>query len=1032
MRILRSFILSVCMVGIVFAAETGKIAGTVTSEDGTALTGANVIVEGTSFGAASDEAGNYYILNMPPGTYTVRVDFIGYKSVVATNVLVSVGLTTRQNFTLETTAVPGETVEIVAERPLVIMSATNAVRSMDAEQIDNFATRNVTDMLAIQAGVVSLNGLLHIRGSRPDEVGYELEGASTRAIGQAGVIQSGQQAGGAAGRRSPGTAGAYNLVGVIPEALEEISIQSGGYSADLGGANAGIVQQTLRTGGSKLTGYVRAESDALAPAFGNTLSYGANDLTASVSGPITSKVRIFGAVSRQTADDWMPQFWNGVTINKGEAMPDLIAGLTPSGDSVKISWDETLPQGPGGLEYYDHNEGAWKRIPAKTGARSDEKLNLNSTLLLDFNPVVFRLSGVYSSAQTRINDLPIFNMFNVDRLPQTDHTSLLLAAKGTYFLSPSTFVSLKFNTLADFGETYDPNFDHETATDWLVWADSVEIAKVNKDWAANWKSRYTPPDNFTINTFPFARPGDISSGYAKTEQSYVSLGGSGVSQQGAHEAKLGFDWRRWTVRRYGLSAGDLVTLNQSIRDKKISKDDITNETDDGAKALRDALVLNVGYDEFGNELNKGVDGARHPTLLSLYANDKFEIKDLVINAGLRVDQFNLDDFAIGDPSNPPYDVSHFSAYEDSLKTSDAKRVVQPRLGLAFPLSDRSVFHLQFGKFAQFPDLYLPFKSRALMAVNWDAHFFIRDPIAWNLDPIITTQYEVGYAYQLGDAAAFDVTAFAKNTEGQLVMEWVRAAPGIFAGDHTVYVNGDFTTASGVEFTLRTRRVNNVLATINYAFTDARGTNSFPNSNNGNINVEADPPTLITPLRYQERHRGSINLDLRYGSDAGLVLSNLGVNLLLTFNSGHSFTLSTGGMGQRDAYEGALLVDSDPRNRQPVESLGNSTTPWYFNTDLRIDKVFNLAGIDLSVYAIITNLFNRKHIVNVYNRTGDAYDDGFLTNPELSEKIVEAQGSVYEEMYREINLGHRQHWIADQGFDLFGTPRTVRVGVTVEY
>ena len=53
------------------AQTTGKISGTITdAENDDVLMGANVILEGTQLGAATGMDGSFYILNVPPGTYS--------------------------------------------------------------------------------------------------------------------------------------------------------------------------------------------------------------------------------------------------------------------------------------------------------------------------------------------------------------------------------------------------------------------------------------------------------------------------------------------------------------------------------------------------------------------------------------------------------------------------------------------------------------------------------------------------------------------------------------------------------------------------------------------------------------------------------------------------------------------------------------------------------------------------------------------------------------------------------------------------
>ena len=65
---------------IIFAGTSGKISGIVRdAETNEPLPGCNIIIEGTYLGAASNIDGDFFILNIPPGTYTVRATMIGYK-----------------------------------------------------------------------------------------------------------------------------------------------------------------------------------------------------------------------------------------------------------------------------------------------------------------------------------------------------------------------------------------------------------------------------------------------------------------------------------------------------------------------------------------------------------------------------------------------------------------------------------------------------------------------------------------------------------------------------------------------------------------------------------------------------------------------------------------------------------------------------------------------------------------------------------------------------------------------------------------
>ena len=66
----------------IWAGTTGKIVGQVTdSGSGEPLVGVNVSLSGTSLGSSTDGDGNYLILNVPPGIYTMIFKYIGYNMI---------------------------------------------------------------------------------------------------------------------------------------------------------------------------------------------------------------------------------------------------------------------------------------------------------------------------------------------------------------------------------------------------------------------------------------------------------------------------------------------------------------------------------------------------------------------------------------------------------------------------------------------------------------------------------------------------------------------------------------------------------------------------------------------------------------------------------------------------------------------------------------------------------------------------------------------------------------------------------------
>ena len=82
--------------------KTGKVYGNITDkETGKAIKGAKIGIEGTTLWAASDDEGNYFIVNVPPGVYNLEARKDAYKNVIFSKVKVKEALSTKINFKLE-------------------------------------------------------------------------------------------------------------------------------------------------------------------------------------------------------------------------------------------------------------------------------------------------------------------------------------------------------------------------------------------------------------------------------------------------------------------------------------------------------------------------------------------------------------------------------------------------------------------------------------------------------------------------------------------------------------------------------------------------------------------------------------------------------------------------------------------------------------------------------------------------------------------------------------------------------------------
>jgi hypothetical protein len=155
--------------------------------------------------------------------------------------------------------------------------------------------------------------------------------------------------------------------------------------------------------------------------------------------------------------------------------------------------------------------------------------------------------------------------------------------------------------------------------------------------------------------------------------------------------------------------------------------------------------------------------------------------------------------------------------------------------------------------------------------------------------------------------------------------------------------------------------------------------------------------------------------------------------LFTFNSGHPYTLAQpSGLAQAEAWTGAL-VGADTRNRVPAGPINSSTTPWNFNLDMRIDKNVTIMNVNVDFYVYASNLLNTKNVINIYDHTGNAYDDGFLGTTDAQKIMLQPRYTQrFGDLYRALNLQNREHSFRIQGNDVFGTPRQLRAGVLINF
>ncbi len=988
---LRKFVglFVVCLLLSSYAfAQDGKLRGRVTDrETGAALIGANVFLEETTLGAATDINGDFIMLSVPPGTYTVRVSFIGYAPIIMSNVRVNANLTTTQDFEMASSAIQVGAIEVVAERPLIQRNTTNTVRFVNQEDLDNIPIRGVQNILGLQAGVVLQDGELYIRGGRAGEVAYFIDGARVT-----NPVFNNQN------------------VHIIQEAIEELQLQAGGYTAEFGGANSGIVRTNIRTGGSQYRVSLDYQTDRFgepgSEALGSSI-FGWQNAVVTIGGPVMDKMRFFFAGQHNYRHNRDVMY---IEPFRFENLVTDAFGGRPVGEPL-----------PGPVEFNkNHLQNNWQRNNAAQG-----------TILYDLSPLKLKLSGSFQETKQPLDGqwpVALQGFFNQKRNRMQTENTYFANARATHLLGTNTFYELGISYQNRNLKAVDPDF----GDNWQLYVDQIANEELGYD---GFQGRYEGPLPYsTINAFNFRHENAPNNRYDKNEQMGLGFTLDVTSQLRTNwEVKTGGSLDMWSVRHFSILNIESFMIFLNGEDGNTPR--VFADANERRIRLGKAGTVNhYGYDIDGNKVSSGFDAPRKPFFASAYIQNKLEYTDLVLNIGLRFEHFNTKNKVFVNPQNPEFDETLDIVNESQLKDQDPFNYVLPRISFSFPVTDQTIFYAMYGRYVQMPSLDQAFvgavrMSRTVSPITRGNAFLT--PVGYFVRPERTTQYEMGFRQMIGYNFAFTISGFYKDLRDQLAVRRFASADGLPL--YTAYLSEDFGTIKGVELTLELRRINRLSAKVNYTLSDARGTGSDSQSSFGVVEQTTIGrfPNFISQLDFNQSHRGSVMFDYRFAQgDGGPIFEGLGLSLLLSFNSGHNYTqiFEPAELGQASPWNVGVRPLIDPRSRKPAEPLNASVTPWVFNVDLNVNKMFYIGQTSLEVYFIVLNLFDSKQTINVYPSTGTPQDDGWLRSP-LASSFIEIEN--YAAFYEAINSQNRWAYMTATGNDLYGMPRQFRFGVKIE-
>lgn len=899
-------------------AQSGKVAGRVTDQTtGESIPFVNVIIEGTTQGAASDIDGFYTILNVSPGTYSVKASAIGYTSTTVTGVRVSIDLTSKVDFQLSEIALElGQEVIVTATKPLVTKDLTSSTAIVGADDIAALPVTEFQEVLQLKAGIVGGS----VRGGRRGEVVYAIDGVPVTDVYDGGTV-----------------------VDVNANSIQELQFISGAFNAEYGRALSGYVNIATKDGDNNFNGTVTtyfgdhfANDSKIFKDATNYNPLSIRNIEGTLSGPIIKNSLFFyGNLRYIYFDGWL------------------------KGKKVFNPWDITT------------NLGADKQIEERYDF---ERTGDGKTVSMNYNEKVYgqgkltyrvfdnvKLTYNYIYDRVRYKDYNHAFAYNPDGDYKRFRWGVTNIAGITHTLGSSTFYQLNLSYFFKKYRHYvyenydDPRYTHEN----LLGQNPADIP--------------TPLTGGTLNQHFKRTTGTYGIKYDITSQ---------VTQ--IHQLKAGVEFNR-----HNLSFDNINLIQeQGLPDPATSRNPFARmympNPDDPNENLRIDLYK------------------RNPVEFSAYIQDKIELNEMIINFGVRFDYFlpdgkiltdsTRDDPDVYRPRKPQYLAMTLEERKAIwYKDATAKYQLSPRLGIAFPITDRGVIHFSYGHFFQIPNFDLLYSNPEYKFGQGTGNLGIAgNP---DLKPQETISGEVGVQQALTDDITVDLTGYfrdIRNLAGTRADE-ITLFGG--AGKYSQLVNSDFGFVKGIVLTVTKRFSNNWSATIDYTLQSAKGNASDPSATRNQIVSGQRPEIQLIRLDQDQTH--TLNVTFSYSSP-----DNWGFSMIGQYGSGFPYTPS------QSLNLSALLLNSEIK-------------PTTYNVDFRAYKDFAFDPFKLSIFMRVFNLLDIRTQYGIYNDSGTA-------DYTLSEYLFRERG--IDKVLEKYNLNTIDDYFRNPTF--YSEPRRIEIGATL--
>ncbi len=968
MKRIRHSILFFILPGILFAGTTGKLTGVLSDQEtGDPLIGCNIILTGTDLGTASDINGEYFILNIPPGQYSVRFQMIGYETVVSQNVRISIDKTTRLNAALGIEVIEGSEVVVTAERKLIEFDVTQSEARVTSDQLDAMPVTEVSDVLRLQGGITQdAGGGLHMRGGRSNEISYMVDGVPMSDAYDGGIS-----------------------VQIENDNIQELQVISGTFNAEYGKATTGVVNMVTKDGGNYFEGSVNmyaGDHTTSDPIFLDLDSYTINNdvsISANINGPI-----IPGFIT----------FYSSGRLNKSKGWLNGLQTFTMYGDTI----------------FNDVNNNGYRDNQEKIKDPVISSMNWYNSWSTQ-NKITFKVSPT-----TR---LKINSIINSSESQNYNHTQQI-AQEGrktgydygqfvglnlSHSFSSKSFAEINVSEYTHRYESY--LFEKPLDPDYIT-PDSLFWAHIEGELPAYIQEKYGSDANY-FPQYTFNRWG-VETDRFERETKSQSLKFDATSQVNKYnQIKLGFD-----ITRHKLIRDSYDILDSSQADRvftpyipevgSFNRSTYEFKPQEISFYLQDKIeygdmIINVGlrYEIFDPKANVPnniqepyIKDPRNPALDTLSMD---ELENLDWGSVSYIDEDSL-----GNPVSHTY-AEYYDRFNDQpglfnkkgwWKKTTVKSQFSPRLAVAYPISEKGVIHFAYGYFFKIPDFSQLYDATDYKLSGTGSNYGIfGNP---DLEPETTVSYELGLRQEIGLNTKLEIKGFYRDARN-----YVSSGIPIDLGGgkaYYVYVNKDYSNSRGLILTFYRQFDQNLGWQMDYTYQINEGSNSNPDEEFGAVLAGREPTRSIIPLDWDQTH--TINGSVFWESNGW------GANAIFQYGSGYPYTpVITNYEQQGEVLSNVLIRNS----RRKMSTL---------RIDLKLSKQVHFSSLQGKIYINIYNVLDRRNQINVYGDTGRSNETIEQTRAEIISPFEPLRPNTLGEYFnrpdwydepREIQFGFQIAW-----------------------